>query len=208
MVEHNQQAKVYATENDENETLSFFSTASHWDNIIRQGRLVGISFTTILASVLFSPTSPIDVSLSLQKDQRIGGPANAAVDVSNLLTEEQIEKKIQSSNQLKDSLDTMTLYNDLVEQKDYEGIKRAFRVPPISEIRRDARNVMKGMKGTDLKTSENAYQKLIESLEQVDLVATHGVQNKISQKEEAKLDSMYKDMTKRMEVFVQTIDHN
>ena len=59
------------------------------------------------------------------------GAAGAASPVIN-------ELKIRESVKgVKESVEALKLYEDFVATKDFYGIKKSLRVPPVSEIRRD-----------------------------------------------------------------------
>lgn len=90
-------------------------------------------------------------------------------------------------------MDALQLYEDFIKQKDLYGVKKALRVPPVSEIRRDCRRVIAGLEGPLKADSDKAYGKFIESLEKVDLIATRGIQSgkDLEEKEAAELSKTY-----------------
>lgn len=57
----------------------------------------------------------------------------------------------ESVKGLKESVEALTLYQDFVTQKDFYGIKKSLRVPPVSDIRRDCRRIISGLEGEKVK---------------------------------------------------------
>lgn len=95
------------------------------------------------------------------------------------------ELKIRESIKgVKDSVEALKLYEDFVIQKDFYGIKKSLRVPPVSEIRRDCRRIIAGLDGSVRKDTDKAYNNFIENLEQVDLISTRAIQNDNTIKDE------------------------
>lgn len=99
----------------------------------------------------------------------------------------------ESVKGLTDSVEALELYKDFVTQKDFYGIKKSLRVPPVSEIRRDCRRIIAGLDGQIKGDTDQAYNKFIENLEQVDLIATRAIQNDNQIKDEdlKSLESKY-----------------
>lgn len=99
------------------------------------------------------------------------GAAGAASPVIN-------ELKIRESVKgVKESVEALKLYEDFVATKDFYGIKKSLRVPPVSEIRKDCRRIIAGLDGPIKKDTDKAYNSFIENLEQVDFLATKAIQN-------------------------------
>lgn len=117
------------------------------------------------------------------------GAAGAASPVIN-------ELKIRESVKgVKESVEALKLYEDFVSTKDFYGIKKSLRVPPVSEIRKDCRRIIAGLDGPIKKDTDKAYNQFIENLEQVDFLATKAIQNdnKADDKELAQMTARFAD---------------
>lgn len=117
---------------------------------------------------------------------------------SPVISEIKIRESVKG---VKDSVEALKLYEDFVNTKDFYGVKKSLRVPPVSDIRRDCRRIIAGLEGSVKKDTDKAYSEFIESLEQVDLLATKAIQNdqKIKDEELAQLTARFAEAQARLD---------
>jgi hypothetical protein len=91
----------------------------------------------------------------------------------------------------------------LASCQDYYGIKKSLRVPPVSEIRKDCRQIIRGLEGGEKDQGDKTYEKFITSLEAVDLWATRGIQSgDLKDDGRAELQKNFQDTEKYLDDFL------
>ncbi len=128
-------------------------------------------------------------------------PAGAA---SPVISEIKIRESVKG---VKESVEALKLYEDFVATKDFYGIKKSLRVPPVSDIRKDCRRIIAGLDGQVKKDTDKAYGKFIEALEQVDLMATRAIQNENTAKDEelAAITTKFQESQKQLDEVLRLI---
>mmetsp|Transcript_3376 Transcript_3376/g.5030 ORF Transcript_3376/g.5030 Transcript_3376/m.5030 type:complete len:179 (-) Transcript_3376:1735-2271(-) len=100
-------------------------------------------------------------------------PSEARADISDKAA---TSAALRNVNRSIKQLDSFELY---VVNKQFEELKQAIRVAPLSEIRRNASVLVRaGEDGPDAEALKSSYQSFIRTLEQLDTIATSAVRGR------------------------------
>jgi hypothetical protein len=90
------------------------------------------------------------------------------------------EVKKQQIDQLKDVFLVLSEIPSLVEQKDYNGIRKALRVAPADSLRLTARKIKFLIEPSMLNQFQSKYQKMIDSVDYMDVLSFKRLQGSSS----------------------------